>query len=472
MCLSRVRKSEDLCIVQAFSPNLFTNGELIGPHTFLQVHRKEISLQQAKAQFEKDAPKKKRHPDIMLFCRGCSPQPGKPEKLLPLREFVTAWDHNHWFQVLSQGMCRLCTQCREKQQPSAQATTAAEADVCAYCLVEPANHTGYCSECLKGEKLACAKCDIGKKIKTKRLTDFDPAEVKRRKKTKEMRRVRCKKCAVPSVTSISKQGLCVQCNKAVSVSHLTQYNAETQTGLCRQCKTKNQRAPKTCAKCAQPLLPTATPGTWCRACAYPPCALGCGRPRPEKGACHAKTVAYWVCPKCPDKLCTNCRGQLPATAPKNTLCAQCTWPPCTGCGQPRPREANYRVKLMETWQCATCCTKVCSKCGASLDHKAPANSWCARCTYPPCTGCGRARPQKTRYHVKVLPTWKCVTCSKKVCSQCGAEVAGNAVQNSWCTKCAYPPCKHLRSAAAAPTKISRAGTPCVDLCAMRVQCPA
>ena len=39
MCLSRVRKAEDLCIAQPFPPNLFTNGELIGPHTFLEVHR-------------------------------------------------------------------------------------------------------------------------------------------------------------------------------------------------------------------------------------------------------------------------------------------------------------------------------------------------------------------------------------------------------------------------------------------------
>ena len=84
MCLSRVRKSEDLCIVQPFSPNLFSHGELIGPHTFLEVHREKLTLAQAKIRFEKDKPNKLRNRDIMLFCRGCSPQPHREEKLLPL----------------------------------------------------------------------------------------------------------------------------------------------------------------------------------------------------------------------------------------------------------------------------------------------------------------------------------------------------------------------------------------------------
>ena len=86
-----VRKTEDLCIVQPFSPNLFSHGELIGPHTFLEVHREKLTLPEAKARFEKDKPNKQKNRDILLFCRGCSPQPHLQEKLLPLREFVSAW---------------------------------------------------------------------------------------------------------------------------------------------------------------------------------------------------------------------------------------------------------------------------------------------------------------------------------------------------------------------------------------------
>ena len=185
MCLSRVRKAEDLCIAQPFSPNLFTNGELIGPHTFLEVHRGKLTPQEAKARFSQDKPSKKRNRDIMLFCRGCSPQPHRQEKLLPLREFVTAWDQDEWYQVLSEGMCRLCLQCKATQSGTLPPSHSAATHPCPYCPeARPANKTGYCSECVKTERLACSRCDQGKKIKTKRLTDFDPEEVRRKKKLK------------------------------------------------------------------------------------------------------------------------------------------------------------------------------------------------------------------------------------------------------------------------------------------------
>ena len=121
----------------------------------------------------------------MLFCRGCSPQPHRQEKLLPLREFVTAWDQDEWYQVLSEGMCRLCLQCKATQSGTLPPSHSAATHPCPYCPeARPANKTGYCSECVKTERLACSRCDQGKKIKTKRLTDFDPEEVRRKKKLK------------------------------------------------------------------------------------------------------------------------------------------------------------------------------------------------------------------------------------------------------------------------------------------------
>ena len=160
MCLSRVKRCEDLCIAQPFSPNLFTNGDLIGPQTLLDFHRKQITLEEAKARVERDAPKKKRHPDIMLFC---SPQGAKPDKLLPLREFVTVWDRDAWYKIVAQGMDRLCRQCAgsndEPGQPRQQDPSTLQ---CARCRKQPADKTGYCAECFK-KPLACAKCDIDKK---------------------------------------------------------------------------------------------------------------------------------------------------------------------------------------------------------------------------------------------------------------------------------------------------------------------
>lgn len=205
MCISRVKRSEDICITQPFSPNLFTNGDLIGPETLLAFHRGNITLPEAEKKFSKDAPKKKRNPDIMLYCRGCSPNGSRPDKLLPLREFVTKWDPDEWFVILSEGMDRLCKHCVDKlgsprQLPSSKAT-----DPCAFCNNLPATPSGFCSICDEDVRIACAKCDKGKKLRTKKLIDFTPDEIRRRKKTKEMRKACCRKCAAKTQTATSRQ---------------------------------------------------------------------------------------------------------------------------------------------------------------------------------------------------------------------------------------------------------------------------
>ena len=474
MCLSRVRRSEDLCIVQPFSPNLFSHGELIGPHTFLEVHREKLTLAQAKIRFEKDKPNKVRHRDILLFCRGCSPQPHREEKLLPLREFVSAWDQAEWFRVLSEGMCRLCTQCKTKQSSPATKRKSKEVNVCAYCQTLPADQTGYCSNCAK-IRLACSKCDIGKKIKTKTLLDFSPEEIARRHGTHELRRARCKKCLVAPVTAKAKQGLCTNCNKAISVSHLANYRADSQTGICRACVARQVRAPKTCAKCAQPLHANATPGTWCITCAFPPCSGCCGRPRPQKAANHAKHKADWYCPKCRGK-CVNCAGPLPKNAEAGTWCATCAYPPCSGgcgeprphetryharhkpqwlcqacsasksyppcprCGRQRPQESRYHVRVMPHWTCEACTVKSCPKCGEVLGAKAQTGTLCLACAYPPCESCGSQRPQESRYRVNVMPQWTCEACMAKSCPKCGQNLCPKAHDGAWCFDCAYPPC--------------------------------
>ena len=47
-------------------------------------------------------------------------------------------------------------------------------------------------------------------------------------------------------------------------------------------------------------------GSWCHACTYPPCAGGCGAPRPPKSANHAKHRPFWRCEKCAAQVCTKC----------------------------------------------------------------------------------------------------------------------------------------------------------------------
>ena len=166
MCLSRVKRCEDVCVTQAFSPNLFQNGELIGPHTYFEFHRKKLSLAQAKARFEKDAPKRKHQPDVMLYCRNCSPRSNMPDRLLPLRDFVTVWDREAWCKVLEQGMDRLCTQCRSPESGKQPPTPTDGPDACPLLQRRPRcrpQRVRFCRRCIATVRLSCARCDKAKK---------------------------------------------------------------------------------------------------------------------------------------------------------------------------------------------------------------------------------------------------------------------------------------------------------------------
>ena len=124
----------------------------------------------------------------------------------------------------------------------------------------------------------------------------------------------------------------------------------------------------------------------------------------------------------------------------HTWCATCAFPPCAGCGRARPDHRQYHAKVMPQWKCADCTEKPCSQCGQPLDHKASADTWCQTCAYPPCAGCGRARPDQRKYHAKIMPGWKCADCADKPCSQCGQPLDHKASADTWCQTCAYPPC--------------------------------
>ena len=202
--------------------------------------------------------------------------------------------------------------------------------------------------------------------------------------------------------------------------HLVNYSAESQTGVCRTYIAKQARAPKTCANCSQPLHANATPGTWCTACAFPPCSGGCGQPRPQKASNHAKQKSDWYCQNCKGK-CGNCGGTLPRNAEAGTWCATCAFPPCSGgCGEPRPRETRYHAQHKPQWLCRAC----------SVSHG-----------YQPCPICGLQRPQKSGYHVQVMPHWTCEACTVKSCPKCGEVLRPKAEDGALCLACAYPPCE-------------------------------
>ena len=68
---------------------------------------------------------------------------------------------------------------------------------------------------------------------------------------------------------------------------------------CPQCA---ERGPK-CAVCKQAMVGRPHFHGWCHGCAFPPCAAGCGRPRPSSGGSnkdkyHAKFMPDWTCQTC------------------------------------------------------------------------------------------------------------------------------------------------------------------------------
>ena len=250
------------------------------------------------------------------------------------------------------------------------------------------------------------------------------------------------------MTATAKQGLCCNCNKAISVSHLVNYSAESQTGVCRSCVAKQERAPKTRAKCSHPLHANATPGTWCITCAFPPCSGGCGQPRPQKASNHAKQKSDWYCQNCKGK-CVNCGSPLPKNAEAGTWCATCAYPPCSGgCGEPRPQRPANHAKHLQKWFCQHCnAAKQCANCAGPLPSNAEAGTWCATCAYPPCSGgCGEPRPEIRANHAKHLQKWFCQHCNAaKQCANCGGPLPSNAEAGTWCATCAYPPCESCGS---------------------------
>ena len=228
------------------------------------------------------------------------------------------------------------------------------------------------------------------KLKTKTLEDFTPEEIQRRRRTKELRKARCKLCELhrPN-TAQGRAGHCRMCDKLIAVSHFHQYAAATNDGICRRCWRKMQEVDKAtanmCPQCSQPLKKGATPGSWCPACAYPPCA-GCRKvPRPGKGSNHAKHRLFWRCKACAADICPKCQ--------RNPV-GQQAGPPPTGC-------------------CPECAEKhLCAACNKPCQLNPKSHGWCPACAYPPCNGgCGTSRPStRIEYHAKTLPQWTCQTC--------------------------------------------------------------
>ena len=116
MCLSRAEAIDGICIVQAYAPNLFRQGDLPGPNLLLKFWRGEIEQKDLEAAWKKQS-KKKRKPnnwcwveEMPLFCRGCS-ETAETDIYKPLRCFPDLGSQHIWDRVILSGMERFCAQC-------------------------------------------------------------------------------------------------------------------------------------------------------------------------------------------------------------------------------------------------------------------------------------------------------------------------------------------------------------------------
>ena len=121
MCLSRAEEIEGICIVKAYAPSLFRNGDLLGPDLLLKFQRGAINEEELPAAEKKTDAKKVRRPndwnwinELRLYCRGCSETAGE-EVYKAAKEFPGGHS-SVWDRVIALGMessCRTCSNARK-----------------------------------------------------------------------------------------------------------------------------------------------------------------------------------------------------------------------------------------------------------------------------------------------------------------------------------------------------------------------
>ena len=125
MCLSRAEEIEGICIVKAYAPSLFRNGDLLGPDLLLKFQRGAINEEELQAAWKTDAKKVRRPNDwnwineLRLYCRGCSETAGA-EVYKAAKEFPSG-THNLWERVIALGMESFCAACAKARKAGAGA---------------------------------------------------------------------------------------------------------------------------------------------------------------------------------------------------------------------------------------------------------------------------------------------------------------------------------------------------------------
>ena len=282
VCMSRVRKADDILVAQAFAPALFRQGMMVGPHLLLQRLRGDISqdaVREAWAAADLEYSKIERK--FVFQSWKC----GQCKSMLPADQYgVSSGPARIYDAVLSKGMWRRCISCVAGDRPKCVSRKKP---------VQPVENMR------KRRDVQCMSCGS-----VKRSALYDSAKLKEWLDTDRLMDAVCIQCT-PSVCSNSstmqRAELCHTCNQ---MKPLDSFSAATR-----------KRHPSArawhCLDCSQPVctrchqrreLPLrgrekdkVDPAAYvCPQCDKPFCSRGCGRRRRRRD--EPCTGGVWTCP--------------------------------------------------------------------------------------------------------------------------------------------------------------------------------
>jgi hypothetical protein len=306
IAVSRVRHLDTLLLAQAYSPWLFRQGELPGPHLLMDFWLHGKTLKTIVSGWEKSGKTTlgwKEWKDMLYPCSACS-EFNSCEVLLPLTAFRT----DHWWErCVAMGADATCSGCAAKR-------TAAQSGM----RVEPLGRLN------KKETYYCTRC------KSNQPEDaFDAAKLTAWRKHCHYARMECSR---HSKESFGRERGSVRCSKCGEDRHRPEYDTATLARLedndmvadavCLRCDASGLKGNKenlakkyTCNHCGLAKAIAAYSGVVhkmndvkkmrCLDCQMPACSQ-C-KARPERALRHPVPTGTYTCQKCLCPPCARCK---------------------------------------------------------------------------------------------------------------------------------------------------------------------
>ena len=445
---SRVRKAENLMIVQPYNPHLFRQGLLPGPSLLLDVLLKKKTALEAKSAWKAKEEAKELMPaagkdnwllSMTLPCRRCTDNDASGcEVWLPVRHFTVESKPKPQavYALLSQGQDLTCTRCQEQlgwKEPGSI--------VCNKCekrklddafndvnrtrwLNEIASHIS-CNSCLgiqQNKRDVFVWCN-GYCLKELPEYWFEDAKLVEWKTTNTISILaRCSRCVLrDDETYRDRTFICSVCNDEKFVQELAPHAAKSLLQKTSNQGTKNRQTCvecmfPPCAKCTErPLY--ALPHNariegvyWCHECKYPPCQVilddgvtTCSNTRLNPGG-NNRFKAY---------TCPSCEAQKPNACSKHGdevvkyLGSSC--PRCARSGFPIATPVETEVFQISAGSCS-----------AVINDSVTTPSACMQKADSPCRWChDEVREHFSLDLIHYTTLCICESCRKFPCAFCG-----------------------------------------------------